>query len=196
LAQKSEQSEDLRVRRTRQLLQKALIELTVEKGFGAVTVREITERAMVNRSTFYRHYLDKYELLNEYLKDVNALVYAYDGEAMTAGEAPAGLVNLLKHVQQFADFYRVMLGQNGDLAFTERFRQNFYKRFRDLLAVRGSEIDPKAQPLDLMLHYMSCACVGAILWWLEHNQPSTVEEFARWLSQRNWASVGLTMEFN
>jgi AcrR family transcriptional regulator len=58
-----DQTEDLRVRRTRKTLQEALIALTIEKGFAAVTVRDITERAMVNRSTFYRHYLDKYELL-------------------------------------------------------------------------------------------------------------------------------------
>ncbi|MBZ0292889.1 MAG: TetR/AcrR family transcriptional regulator, partial [Anaerolineae bacterium] len=52
--------EDLRVRRTRKLLQQALIELTVERGFSEITVGDIAERAMGNRSTFYRHYLDKY----------------------------------------------------------------------------------------------------------------------------------------
>ena len=46
--------EDLRVRRTRKLLQKALLEATVEKGFAHVTVSDIAERAMVNRATFYR----------------------------------------------------------------------------------------------------------------------------------------------
>src|SRR5258708_1039661 len=73
LAQKLAQKEDLRVQRTRKLLQQALIELTVEMGFAAVTVRDITRRAMVNRSTFYRHYLDKYDLLNQYMADVQAL---------------------------------------------------------------------------------------------------------------------------
>ena len=62
---KSEAIEDLRVRRTRKLLQQAFIECTIEKGFAALTVRDITERAMVNRSTFYRHYLDKYDLLEQ-----------------------------------------------------------------------------------------------------------------------------------
>lgn len=62
MTQKSETTEDLRVLRTRKLLQQAFIELTVEKGFATLTVRDITKRAMVNRSTFYRHYLDKYDL--------------------------------------------------------------------------------------------------------------------------------------
>src|SRR5215471_2043298 len=74
LVQKSEETEDLRVRRTRKLLQKAFLELTVEKGFAALTVQDITERAMVNRSTFYRHYLDKFDLVDKYLEQVYALV--------------------------------------------------------------------------------------------------------------------------
>ena len=60
---KSEEKEDPRICRTRNLLQQAFIELTVEKGFAALTVSDITERAMVKRSTFYRHYLDKHDLL-------------------------------------------------------------------------------------------------------------------------------------
>jgi AcrR family transcriptional regulator len=68
--QKLDGVEDLRVRRTRKLLTHALIEGTVEKGFAALTVRDITERAMVNRSTFYRHYLDKYDLLEQHLNEI------------------------------------------------------------------------------------------------------------------------------
>jgi AcrR family transcriptional regulator len=56
-------SQDLRVRRTRQLLQQAFLELMAEKSFQAITVQDITSRAMVNRSTFYDHFVDKYALL-------------------------------------------------------------------------------------------------------------------------------------
>ena len=70
MMQKLDDALYLRVRRTRKLLQQALIEGTVEKGFAALTVRDITERAMVNRSTFYRHYLDKYDLLEQHLNEI------------------------------------------------------------------------------------------------------------------------------
>ena len=56
---------DLRVRRTRKLLGEALVSLVGEKGYDAVSVAEIAERAMVNRATFYLHYEDKYDLLLE-----------------------------------------------------------------------------------------------------------------------------------
>jgi AcrR family transcriptional regulator len=67
MAQIVAQPGDLRVRRTRKVLKSALIELTIEKGFAAVTVQDIADRAMINRATFYRHYLDKYDLLGQYM---------------------------------------------------------------------------------------------------------------------------------
>jgi AcrR family transcriptional regulator len=100
-------SEDLRVRRTRSLLQKAFIELTIEKGFTEVTVRDITERAMVNRSTFYHHYVDKYDLLSQHIDEAIALIYAQEADQLPErdlDQPSAGLVRILQHVQANADF--------------------------------------------------------------------------------------------
>ena len=191
--QKSLETEDLRVRRTRKMLQDALIELTVEKGFAAVTVRDITERAMVNRSTFYRHYLDKYDLLEQYVTEVKALAEqddALDGEReLTPGGAPAGLVNLLEHVRAHSEFYRVMLGQMGDPVFTERFRQSIARRIHRWYS--RFQTEPDAPPFDLKLTYVSCAGVGAILWWLEDKNPCTAEQLALWLSQLARSTMGV-----
>lgn len=54
---------DPRVRRTRKLLQEALLALLAEKRFEAITVQDITERATLNRATFYAHFADKYALV-------------------------------------------------------------------------------------------------------------------------------------
>jgi AcrR family transcriptional regulator len=59
---------DPRVRRTRKLLQDALYSLIREKRFSAITVQDITERATVNRATFYAHYTDKEDLAASGLK--------------------------------------------------------------------------------------------------------------------------------
>ena len=59
---------DPRVKRTRQMLEQAFVELTHEKGFQALTVQDITERAGVNRATFYAHFADKYALLDHYFR--------------------------------------------------------------------------------------------------------------------------------
>ncbi|GHO47839.1 TetR/AcrR family transcriptional regulator [Ktedonospora formicarum] len=62
-------SMDRRVQRTHQLLRQAAIETMKEKGFLAMTIQDIADRANVNRGTFYAHYLDKYALLDELIHD-------------------------------------------------------------------------------------------------------------------------------
>src|SRR5437667_12756071 len=63
---------DRRVRRTQHLLARALIALTLEKGYEAVTIRDITECADIGYATFFRHYRDKDELLEDVLDVVLA----------------------------------------------------------------------------------------------------------------------------
>src|SRR3984893_2571845 len=60
---------DRRVQRTHQLLRQAAIETMNEKGFMAMTIQDIADRANVNRGTFYAHYPDKYALLDELIHD-------------------------------------------------------------------------------------------------------------------------------
>jgi AcrR family transcriptional regulator len=67
---------DPRVRRTRQSLEQAFMDALREKGFQAITVQDITQRAGVNRATFYAHFADKYALLDHsirqgFLEEIN-----------------------------------------------------------------------------------------------------------------------------
>lgn len=56
---------DLRIRRTRELIRRAFVSLINEQGFEQLTVQAISERAMINRKTFYAHYVDKYAVADE-----------------------------------------------------------------------------------------------------------------------------------
>lgn len=61
---------DRRTQRTRQVLQQAFRELVHAKGFAATSIREIAERANVNRGTFYLHFTDKYTLTRAFVREV------------------------------------------------------------------------------------------------------------------------------
>ena len=65
-----EKKEDLRVVKTRNLLYSTLIKLLEEKSFEEIKVSDICEQALINRSTFYSHYADKYELFSSYVDDL------------------------------------------------------------------------------------------------------------------------------
>jgi len=189
--------EDLRVRRTRKLIQEALIELTVEKGYTNITVQDIVDRAMINRSTFYRHYLDKDDLLVKYMDDVAALTseddIAMEKSGIVEKEVPSGLVKLLKHIQEYCEFYRVMLSANGHPVVTDRLRRNAEQRYRYALSRPGVTPNASNTPLDMKLTYISCAGIGAISWWVENNIPCSAEELAAWLGELVTASLGFSL---
>src|SRR5215472_18213541 len=116
---------DLRVRRTHALLRKTLIDLIAEKGFDAVTVGDIAERAMVNRATFYRHYPDKYalvtsifeEAVNQMLREIplpeslEVAIPAWGTSRDEASQLEAAVAVwsvLFEHLARHARLYRVM----------------------------------------------------------------------------------------
>ena len=193
--------EDLRVRRTRKLLQKAMLEAVREKGFAHVTVRDITERAMVNRATFYRHYQDKYDLLTHYMGELSELIDSAEGESSPGNQPflsldtpPSGLMKLLRHIQVNADFYRVMLSQQGDPSFCGQvFRDFIEKGYRQILSKQGNQSDPDRPPTDLIVNYLMSAGIGAIVWWLEQDQPCSPDQMAVWLYQLSMASINVSL---
>lgn len=62
--------EDLRITKTRKILYQTLIDLMKEKSFEEIKVSDICNTALINRSTFYSHYSDKYELFSSYVNDL------------------------------------------------------------------------------------------------------------------------------
>jgi AcrR family transcriptional regulator len=178
---KQKASEDLRVQRTHKLILEALIELTIEKGFSSVTISDITKYARINRATFYRHYQDKFDLLDKYAQDVYELLDAPpEGESPrnNKGSTPQmapGLVRMFEHIRSNAKFYRVMLGKNGDPAFTEKIRQYIHTRIQRSLP--DGLLNDKTF-LDLYLSYSSSASVGTVVWWLENEMPYSPVEMA------------------
>lgn len=168
----------------------ALIELTIEKGYEAVSISDIAARAEVNRSTFYRHYLDKAALLEEYLESLQLEVAHAARQQTDPAAPPAGLLLLLQHIRARADFYKVMLGRRGDPGFVYRLRQISAKRYRDLFA----RVEPRTAhtpPTELRVAYISQATIGAISWWLTDGRSWSAEQLAVWLGELSLAAAGL-----
>jgi len=79
--------EDQRVIRTRRQLQESFITLVNEVGFDAISIRDVTTHAQVGYRTFFRHYKDTRELiedaLSDFIDEVSKLLLSPDSEEMT-----------------------------------------------------------------------------------------------------------------
>jgi AcrR family transcriptional regulator len=187
--------EDLRVRRTRKSLQNAFIELTIQNGFDAVTVANIAERAMVNRATFYRHFRDKYDLLEKYMEDLYILLDLPDAVISEDPDLPpAGLIHMMEHLQAHADFYRVMLGPKGYPPFAEKIREYIEKRVRRSIPFAMTQQQPGLPPFDMIMRSISSAGLGTVEWWLEKGMPFTPSHMASWAVQLSYKYLQISLD--
>lgn len=114
------QPDDRRVRRTQRQLREALVSLILERGWDAVTVRDVTERADVGRSTFYVHYADKEALLVSGFDELHAEMAALGGD----GKTPFAFAEpLMIHAVQNERVFKAVLGRQSGQQVQWRFRE-------------------------------------------------------------------------
>ncbi len=172
---------NLRVRRMQKLLREALLDLIEERGFDALTVSEIIERAMVSRTAFYRNYQDKYDLVEQIFDEAMSALLNAVGEL--GQEHPAEIwVTFFEHIAAYARLYRALLGTKGSPWFVRKMRA----ALSDLVKERGRlphGPDARLHPThvfsdEFVPDIASAMFVETITWWLEHGQPYTPKEVA------------------
>jgi len=136
---------DPRVKRTRKLLQKAFSDLLAEKGFQSITVADITERAEVNRATFYLHFEDKYDLLNYCVREALQQTLEQklpDPQAFTLSNLRVLMVTACEFMGQFYGHCHpgTQSAQNDEfLLTTTTLQQYIYQILVEWMATEGDK---------------------------------------------------------
>lgn len=116
---------DLRVVRTEQLIRTAFFKLIETLGFEKITVQNLTQKAAINRSTFYLHYTDKYDLLNtletELLTGIRKILDALDFnvilQSVRDNRPMPHIIQILEYVKENERFYTLIMSSKGDPSF-------------------------------------------------------------------------------
>ncbi|GGG75826.1 TetR/AcrR family transcriptional regulator [Paenibacillus radicis (ex Gao et al. 2016)] len=182
---------DLRKKRTRRLLRSALLELVDERGLERVTVSELTEKAEINRGTFYLHYRDVPDLMDQIkeevfvgLTGVMSHLNPYDMIRYAEKDQiyPVSL-NVLNYFAEHADFFRVILGPNGDARFPMRIREFMTERMYNQAFMKiVGERDP-GFPKEYLIAFMTSANIGMLTHWIRSGMSLPVEELALLLTR-------------
>lgn len=172
---------NLRVRRTQKLLREALIDLIEEQGFEALSIGELTARAMVSRAAFYRNYKDKYDLVEQIFEE--AISALWNAVEELGQEHPAEIwVTFFEHIGQFERLYRALLGRQGSPWFVMKMRASLAGLVKErgrLSHGPGASARPvHAFSDEFVPDLVSAMFVEAITWWLEHDRPYTPKEIA------------------
>lgn len=170
---------DRRVQKTRQALHQALIALIVEKGYEAVTVRDILERANVGRSTFYSHYLGKEQLLQGGLDGLGRMLAEQQRAARDSAPgmpAFAFSLALFEHAQGYREVYRAMVGQHAGAVVLNRLQLVLSGLVEaELARLRLADSAP-ALPLAAVSQFLVGALISVLRWWVDEPRDYAAAE--------------------
>lgn len=175
--------DDLRVRRTYKLLSQALMTLLLEKSFEEIFVTDICERAMVHRTTFYKHFEDKCHLLDFCVKE---LIRNFEGDEYTPSSSETMKGYYMGLIRKSLEY----LAENRELLLTGILRAGSNSALPMLHRSVNHLIETKLLdnekhgfhhmiPLPIISQYYSGALISAAIWWLENDTPISIDEMVR-----------------
>lgn len=182
---------DLRIIRTREFIKEALIDLIEEKGFEAITVKDITTRARINRGTFYSHYQDKYELMarcqDETLNDMANIVKQnfvnvnVELDSSVPQAAPFHiLVAFFEYLNENRRFMKAI--SKGGLNFQTKMKEFMWKTLfvnKEFPFIKQENL---LVPSEYLVAYITSAHIGVLEQWLNSDRDESPEEMAQILS--------------
>lgn len=161
---------DLRVIRTRSLIRDAFIRLMDEKGFRNITVNDIADGAMINRSTFYLHYTDKYELLQKTVDEaIETIIGSVEPQAHLLNGKPdyesflQNLSMILKIFEKDAPLYKIILNDKEALGISRKLENSLKNKLESCFPLQFSI------SRDLCVELVSSLYVSTIRWWLNND---------------------------
>ncbi|WP_019910207.1 TetR/AcrR family transcriptional regulator [Paenibacillus sp. HW567] len=178
-------ADDLRVVRTRKLIDEAFFALVEEQGIESVNVRSLTAKAGINRGTFYLHYLDIYDLMEKMedriIEQLNNLPARSEPEQLLGSgvqdELFPSIVQFIRFMTEQQRFFAIFFAQEGN-AFGKRLRALILRRMYEKLPMRDLEQDSLTVPADYIVAYFSSAHFGVIRHWFDTGRALPPEELA------------------
>lgn len=180
LRNSSPNAEDPRVKRTQKCLWEALRMLLEERCFEQISVTDICEEATINRTTFYKHFESKYELLSYGLKYDLATSQRKRRQVSSAEEREQWVAQFLEEMTSDRHYYRRLLVDKEDQWLSTLLRRQMAENIEVRLAnaqVHGCRF---TIPLPVIAQFYAGARLALITWWLENEGLVSPEELAHY----------------
>lgn len=185
---------DRRIRKTKAQLRAGLAELMSEKSIREITVKELVDKVDINRSTFYLHYTDIYNMLDEIEKGLLAeIVHAIDAHPIGLNENTFPFIaDMFSILSDNKDICTALMGPNGDSTFIYKIEEIIEENSMQAL----NRYFPHPME-DLKYAYAFClsGCIGLIKIWLNSNGSETPEHMAKLTYQMVLNSMTVFADF-
>jgi AcrR family transcriptional regulator len=152
-------------------LREALVALLAQRRYDSITVQDILDQANVGRSTFYKHYYDKDDLL---YSNIEWLIVGLSQQIDHGGAGEPLRVPslaLFQHVQAHYYLYDALAGGRGAEVLFRKGREHMSNALADHLRRMLGQEPSLPVPLPILSEYLGVVFIWLLEWWLEHKMP-------------------------
>lgn len=156
---------DRRSQRTRQALGGAFVELMMEKGYDAISIKDIIERANVGCSTFHSHYSDKEELFVGQLDHLMELLSSHVPQEHLETNPFFPSLGLFQHIQEQRKLYKILTWGSGVDVLTRHLQNLLSEKIEERLLASKRSFDVS---VPVIANFLSGSFLSLIRWWLDN----------------------------
>lgn len=175
---------DLRVIKTKNLIYNTLIELMKDKTFEEIKVSDICNKALINRSTFYSHYEDKYDLLVDFinsLKDEFVTELNKNNSNLDTKEYYIELIKIfLNHIEERKEMYTSIMINNRNSIMMDILLDVVNN---DLLKKMSSDEFKSSIPSDIIAKFYLGGVINIGVEWLKDNNKYSKDDIIKYISE-------------
>lgn len=177
---------DLRIIKTNKILFDALLKLMKKKSFEKIKISDICEEALINRSTFYAHYEDKYELLMALFEEqkISLLEKLENNENNNfSKEYLMELLNIIiNHIDDNRDIYSAILSNNRNGILIDFLIDVIERDVSDKLK-DNNDIKNSNLPLDIIVKFYSGGLINIGMSWLTRKEKYNKEQLLSYINE-------------
>lgn len=166
---------DRRVKYTKKIIKESFIDLLQEKDIDKITVSELCEKSDINRATFYRYYIDIYDLLLkielEFADELKDKLINYNSSSFKDI-----VIEYLKYLKNNRDFVKVIFSNSKNLDFLYDFFEYFFENFKNkwFVNVNGLNEDNKK----ILFIFMFNGSLGVIKYWIQNDFANDIDDLS------------------
>jgi len=178
---------DRRIRRSRKSINETILHLLTKKKFEDITVTEIVNKADINRSTFYAHYLDKEDLIETIMEETLASIqqqmyqlFKHEDHVEYYSSIYSNIIGIFEFIYEEQTVFTAMSNSN----LRHIFQNGLYDTFVTFAEQQLVYHHEHHYPLDinLYIHFSMSALVGVIFRWISDGFPYTPKELTEQLT--------------
>ena len=166
---------DARVRYTKMVITQSFIKLLGKKPINRITVKEICEAAELNRATFYKHYLDVYDLLDkmeaQFLAELSAVLHSR--ENTTVKDL---LTFIMVNFKAEEETYKALCSPNGDPSFPAKIFEACHDITLSESVLDGKNLSTEQK--EWAYRFAANGCNGILNQWITTGMKESISEVA------------------